>query len=189
MATLQQAFQVDEHGVSLNDLALILSGSADPTAGGGEAAPVGSFYCRTNGQAYKKTGNLNTSWTELIDASFLPKFYFHQNLQNLANVKVWSGQANTNASGVAQFFPTTTNAVGGTALFTTIYSIQLTVIANVAIAYSVPFASVKAVAGDLKTIDVNVVRGRNMPILLLGTYPSMEFVPAGVTVLCHITGI
>lgn len=38
-------------------------GSADPTAGGGVAAPVGSIYLRTNGTLWQKIGAGDTAWT------------------------------------------------------------------------------------------------------------------------------
>lgn len=42
----------------------ILKGSADPTSGGGVAAPVGSLYLRTAaGTLYQKTGATDTDWT------------------------------------------------------------------------------------------------------------------------------
>ncbi len=40
-----------------------LVGSEDPTAGGGVAAPIGSFFQRTTGQLYYKTAAGNTAWT------------------------------------------------------------------------------------------------------------------------------
>ena len=41
----------------------ILNGSADPTAGAGFEAALGSIYQRTNGSTYTKTGSANTAWT------------------------------------------------------------------------------------------------------------------------------
>ena len=43
----------------------ILSGAADPAAGAGVAAPVGSLYLRTNGTHYAKTSAPNTGWVAL----------------------------------------------------------------------------------------------------------------------------
>lgn len=41
-----------------------LTGSADPTSGGGVVAPIASVYIRTtNGTVYSKTGAGNTAWT------------------------------------------------------------------------------------------------------------------------------
>lgn len=45
----------------------LLSGAADPSAGAGVAAPIGSLYLRTNGVPYIKIGVGNTEW-----ASFQP---------------------------------------------------------------------------------------------------------------------
>lgn len=52
---------------------LVLSGAADPTAGGGVAASVGSLYLRTNGTLYQKTGAGNTAWT-LLASTAAPTF-------------------------------------------------------------------------------------------------------------------
>lgn len=43
----------------------LLQGAADPSAGLGVAAPVGSTYYRTNGQQWSKTGPADTAWTML----------------------------------------------------------------------------------------------------------------------------
>jgi hypothetical protein len=45
----------------------ILTGSVDPSAGGGVAALEGSLYLRTNGTQYKKIGALDTDWELLPD--------------------------------------------------------------------------------------------------------------------------
>ena len=47
---------------------LVLAGTADPTAGGGVAAPEGSFYMRyvaAGGECYLKTGAADTAWTKI----------------------------------------------------------------------------------------------------------------------------
>lgn len=48
--------------LSLNGVAFVGSGSADPSSSG-FTAPVGSIYLRTNGSFYVKTGALDTNWT------------------------------------------------------------------------------------------------------------------------------
>jgi hypothetical protein len=53
-----------ENGINLDDLVGIFAGSADPTAGLGEAAPVGSLYLRSNGELWSKTGALDLNWTK-----------------------------------------------------------------------------------------------------------------------------
>lgn len=39
------------------------TGAADPTAGGGVAAPIGSLYLRTNGTVWIKTGAAAIAWS------------------------------------------------------------------------------------------------------------------------------
>ena len=52
--------------LSLNDVTKILSVSGNPASGAGTAAPVGSLALDySNGKTYKKTGSLNTEWSEL----------------------------------------------------------------------------------------------------------------------------
>lgn len=43
----------------------LLQGAADPSAGAGVAAPIGSTYYRTTGQQWIKTGAGNTAWSLL----------------------------------------------------------------------------------------------------------------------------
>lgn len=46
-----------------------LFGTADPTAGGGVVAPLGSIYQRSNGELWHKTGSGATDWTKLLDSA------------------------------------------------------------------------------------------------------------------------
>ena len=56
-------------GLSIDNSADILYGSADPSAGGGVAAPLSSLYCRTtDGTTWHKTGALATDWKQLLDS-------------------------------------------------------------------------------------------------------------------------
>jgi len=57
-----RAFEAPD-GILLNDLAGILSGTLDPSVTGQEA-PVGTLFLRTDGRNYRKTGGLDTDWTE-----------------------------------------------------------------------------------------------------------------------------
>lgn len=75
---------------------LHLAGTADPTAGGGVAAPEGSLYCRFvagAGQVYYKMGAANTDWT-LIPTSTAA-----------AGVLAW-GNSNIAASADTRFIDT-----------------------------------------------------------------------------------
>ena len=54
-------------GFSINDLANVIYGTADPSAGGGVVAPIGSIYMRDNsstGELWSKTGAADTAWLE-----------------------------------------------------------------------------------------------------------------------------
>jgi hypothetical protein len=50
-------------GILLNDLAGVLSGTFNPITSGQEA-PLGTLFLRTDGRNYRKTGGLDTDWTE-----------------------------------------------------------------------------------------------------------------------------
>jgi hypothetical protein len=49
--------------------AKLFDGNADPSAGGGVAAPIGTLYLRTGtGQIWQKTGAADTAWTKLVQS-------------------------------------------------------------------------------------------------------------------------
>jgi len=60
MANIDDAFTIE--ALSLDDVVLIVPGTADPATGAGEAAPVGSLFLRSNGELYRKTGVNNVDW-------------------------------------------------------------------------------------------------------------------------------
>lgn len=60
-STIEEAFEVE--GLLVDDKTGILSGDADPNTPG-LIAPVGSYYMRTNGLHYRKTGALDNQWTQ-----------------------------------------------------------------------------------------------------------------------------
>jgi len=63
MSKVLTADQIRLHAVDL------LQQAADPSAGGGVAAAIGSFYLRSGtGQAWLKTGAGNTAWTKLVQS-------------------------------------------------------------------------------------------------------------------------
>jgi hypothetical protein len=51
--------------LNLNNIAEVHSGSVDPSAGGGVAAPAGSIYLRTTGVIYIKQSATATDWAAL----------------------------------------------------------------------------------------------------------------------------
>lgn len=60
MANIDDAFRVEQ--VSLDDLVLITSQTADPSTGAGYEAPVGSVYARTTGSVYVKYDTADVDW-------------------------------------------------------------------------------------------------------------------------------
>lgn len=54
-----------KQNIDLFGVAKIMSGTLDPSAGGGVAAPQGSLYLSTVNGTYEKTGAGNTAWTKL----------------------------------------------------------------------------------------------------------------------------
>jgi hypothetical protein len=63
------AFKADTFDISTNTT--LISGTADPSAGGGVAAPIGSLYTRTGvgtGQLWIKTAAGNTAWLRIADS-------------------------------------------------------------------------------------------------------------------------
>lgn len=61
MADLSNFFDI-EYGLSIEDQVTVFGGFQDPSAGAGEAAPVGSLFLRTNGTLYQKFGPLDNNW-------------------------------------------------------------------------------------------------------------------------------
>ena len=98
--------------------------------------------------------------------------------------RVWNGTATT-TGGVATFYPTNDGLATGTALFANVYAIQVTAVNNTAAAIGVPFAAVKALAGDKKSLTVNVVNGLNIAAVPSDT---VAFAADGTSVYCTIIG-
>lgn len=96
------------------------------------------------------------------------------------NFKIFSGQAATDASGVATFYLTTNGLSGGTAIFSSIDSIDCIAQNNTSSVASIPLTSLKNVVSN-KIVTVNVLDA--VTIILGGL--GLSFVGAGVTV--HLT--
>lgn len=98
----------------------------------------------------------------------------------------WHASGTTNSSGQVLFYPTNNGAIGGTALFTNIYSVQATPRADTNTAIAVTWASVKQINFGNKEIVINVLSGVNVP----GVTPadSVALVGAGTQVFCSIFG-
>lgn len=111
-----------------------------------------------------------------------PAMYLLQNRQPTSII--WTGTATT-TGGVATFNPTSDNTGSGAALFSAIYVAHPTAIMNTGLASSVPYASIKAISADRKTITVNVATG--LIIGLLGG-TTTQFVADGTVVQLTIMG-
>lgn len=66
MGNIDDAFTVDL--LSLNDEILIVSGTADPSTGGGYEAPMGSLFLRSTGDVYRKANTADVDWASLGSA-------------------------------------------------------------------------------------------------------------------------
>ena len=64
MATnIENSFTISENGLSLNEEALILHGSQDPSLAPGQEAPIGSLFLRTGTpELYQKNSSPDTGW-------------------------------------------------------------------------------------------------------------------------------
>lgn len=138
------------------------------------------FFETDTGKVWKTLGG--GVWNAVHIPSEITKTYQNQNLKT--NVKVWTGLATT-SGGVATFFPTDTNAVGGNALFTNIYSAIAIAANNTGTPINVPKTSIKLISADKKTITVNVISGVTITILIT---PTEVFAPDGTTVYLTVIG-
>lgn len=77
----------------------LLAGAANPSAGAGVVAPIGSLYLRTDGTLWIKTGATNTAWTSLSGAIGNPQrfTYVASGAEGATfNVPLPANRANTN---------------------------------------------------------------------------------------------
>lgn len=98
--------------------------------------------------------------------------------------KIFVGQATTNSSGVATFHMTTNGLSGGTAIFTTIHSIEVIAENNTSSVSNIPLVSIKAITGG-KSVSINVL---NPLTIILGGL-GLTFAGSGVNVHMTARGI
>lgn len=72
MANIDDGFRVER--LSLDDLALVVSHTDDPTVGAGYEAPIGSLLLRTNGVVYRKTNTADVDWKPIDGISVADVF-------------------------------------------------------------------------------------------------------------------
>jgi len=88
------------------------------------------------------------------------------------------------SNGVATFYLTKDGTPEGEAIFRNVFNLQATARENTSSAIEVPYASIKEISSDLKTVTVNVTKG----ILLLTFGNTVEFSPDGTRVDLHVIG-
>lgn len=124
-----------------------------------------------------------TDGTPTRAVSGLPNKDIYSGSTKKKNVIQWHGSATT-TSGVATFYPTSDGTGAGTAIFTNIYSVQVTASADTAATITVPLAAVKLIAADKKSITANVVKG----VTLAALGDTVTFVADGTVTYMTITG-
>jgi hypothetical protein len=100
-----------------------------------------------------------------------------------ATAKHWTDQE-TSIGGIVTFNPTDDGTAAGNPLFSAIYAVQFTAESNTGVVVNVPYASLKVVSGDLKTVTANVVVGTVLGIL----GATLLAAPDGTKVHCLIMG-
>lgn len=123
----------------------VMSGSADPTAAGGVAAPIGSAYLRTNGSLYIKTAVGNTAWTK---NALLPVSLTADVTGILPTANGGTGSSNL-GTGVVK-------ASAGTLTSSTIVDADVSATANI--------SATKLVTGVVSNTEFNYLDGVTSPI-------------------------
>ena len=101
------------------------------------------------------------------------------------NISSWYGSANV-TSGAATVHPTSNGLANGTALFSSILSVQATVYGpSASTAISVPFASATSIS--TQTVTFSVVTGQEIVTVLASGTASTVYATSGV-VMCTIVG-
>jgi hypothetical protein len=97
---------------------------------------------------------------------------------------IWTGEAKTNSSGMASFYPTSDGTSSGTSVFQRIFAASPVGVADVSRAVDALLATVISIQDDLKRIDVMLVKGG---AFILGGV-SVSAAPTGSKVLLTIFG-
>ncbi|MBV6514160.1 MAG: hypothetical protein FMNOHCHN_03750 [Ignavibacteriaceae bacterium] len=137
----------------------------------------------------KNSGNgissLSSGSSELIITNGAGTVYNNTTAYQRSEIIEWMHSSTTDANGVITFYPTSDGTSGGTALFSTIFNVQVTTLYNTTTRDDVPLASVRSIAADRKSIVVQVVEGTGVllgGVTIIGT-------GSGRTVYKQVTGI
>lgn len=125
-----------------------------------------------------------TSTGSFVTSTSVETITSYNGISTVHDIINWYGTATT-SSGIATFYPTSDGAGSGTALFTSIHSVQATAANNTSSAIAYPFASLKAISGDNKTVTVNVGVGVALGALGGNTIANA---PNGTTVYLSLIG-
>ena len=108
-----------------------------------------------------------------------------------ATIGTWYGTvAVSGNSGVATAYPTSDGTSGGTALFSSILSVQATAyMTNTPSAINIPYAAVTAISTNRKSVSLVSVTGTGSTTVLASYNPSTAFAPAGTLLMCTVIGI
>lgn len=119
-----------------------------------------------------------------VQTLVLPSMYSTTTPFSMLSMQCWQS-VRTTVNGVATFWPTTTGASSGTSFFSAILSVQATAKANTALAIGMPWAAIKSINTDLKSVTVNVTTGTTL--LSLGA--TLLFAPDGTEVFATVWGL
>lgn len=199
LKTMDMKNKNDEHRYmslppfALTGTTLSITGSATISSLAITSSLTGSFNASITGTVSATSANFS-SCLSLSDAmTFTGKYkqlsglpwttvYNGQNI--VPNAIMWTGTAQTASNGTATFYPTSTNAIGGTALFNTILSVETSAWANTSSAIMIPNCAGKSISSDNTTVVINVTVGNT--VVLGGSSSAMA--GSGVPVMCMIVG-
>lgn len=97
--------------------------------------------------------------------------------------KFWFGTA-TSIGGIATFYPTDDGSPSGNPLFLDILLVLPGAALDTTTPTAVPLTSVKAIAGDRKSVTINTVTG----VVLIAAAATLQLAPDGTVVNCMVWG-
>ena len=167
-----------------------VTGLANFTGGAALTSPV-----TINGAPLAKVAT-SALYTDLINE---PRFFSGSSTPSTAasgaptvpaTIGTWYGTvAVSGNSGAATAYPTSDGTSAGTALFSSILSVQVTAyMTNTPSAINIPYAAVTAISADKKTISLVSVTGTGSTTVLASYNPSTAYSPAGTLLMCTVTG-
>lgn len=125
-----------------------------------------------------------TAGSALVALGAVPDtFYARATSQN--KIIVWT-DSRTCVAGFAQFAPTTNADTTGTAIFSNIMGVQAIALSNTNVLLAQPIASLKQISADFRTVEVNVMIGKDVPV---GGGTPLAVASDGVVIYTTIFGV